>query len=273
MKIVYFVNGTTLYSENENPTEIPDDVLPDDLDMIQIVNYGDNIKTLTLPDTLPPNLRQIDLINVGLLHLPTLPPTLKTLDISDNPKLDPNSIYLPDGLSTFICTNNNWTHLPILPRSLRDLACRGNKLEKMPRIPYYCVIDMRLKGFKGLNDNRVTLKIYNDIARHYGLVERTLETFPTEDEYYAVLDLDAGKEVVRATDLGMIFLDLGLSPLVVAEIAAWDRNRKTDLPTISAFDAAQLNGLMESLNTSRRRKKSLQRPFKLSSKGQSSKKT
>uniref|UniRef100_A0A6C0JR98 Leucine-rich repeat domain-containing protein n=1 Tax=viral metagenome TaxID=1070528 RepID=A0A6C0JR98_9ZZZZ len=282
MKIIYFSGNEVLYSENDEPTEIPKDMLLDELDAIKIFNRTNNTnpKTLILPEHLPLNLKELELTNVGLISLPILPSTLVILDISYNPKLNPDDIILPDGLESFTCTNNKWTHVPALPRSLRFLDCQGNKLEKIPRIPYNCNLDIRLKGFKGLTDDEVKLKIYNDIVKHYGLGERTMATYPTEDEYYAVLDLDAGKEVARATDLGMIFLDLGLAPLVASEIAAWDRNRKTDLPTISAFDAAQLNGLMESLNTSRkgiisRRRRpwtKTQQLFKLSSKGQTTKK-
>jgi len=98
----------------------------------------------------------LDLSNLGLTELPTLPEGLRILYCSNNrldklPDTLPNSIRLincsynqlttlpetlPASLVYLSCSYNRLTHLPdTLPKGLLELYCNNNQITKMPELP------------------------------------------------------------------------------------------------------------------------------------------
>jgi Leucine-rich repeat (LRR) protein len=77
--------------------------------------------------------KPLDLTNLKLTSLPTLPNNLKELNCSNN-KLT-NLLTLPDKLIYLNCTYNQLTSLPTLPHTLETLWCFNNKLLSLPNLP------------------------------------------------------------------------------------------------------------------------------------------
>ena len=80
------------------------------------------------------SLTSFGCINTDLRVLPTLPPTLKYLNIPRNrltslPKL-------PEGLLRLSCGSNSLVELPEIPSSLNVLWCNDNKLTSLPELPH-----------------------------------------------------------------------------------------------------------------------------------------
>jgi hypothetical protein len=77
--------------------------------------------------------RGLDVNNMGLTELPSLPPNLLVLYCARN-KLT-RLPDLPSGLQKLSCSYNQLTTLPKLPNGLMELYCNGNKLTRLPILP------------------------------------------------------------------------------------------------------------------------------------------
>jgi len=80
----------------------------------------------------------LDLSNLNLIKLPSLPSRLKELYCNYNQltKLP----ELPQGLEVLGCQCNQLTELPSLPSSLKSLYCYDNQLIKLPPLPPNLII-------------------------------------------------------------------------------------------------------------------------------------
>jgi Leucine-rich repeat (LRR) protein len=103
--------------------------------------------------TLPNNLKHLYCYKNKLVSLPTLPESLETLECWEN-KLDilpilPTKLKylnfsfnniskipeLPDSLESLACNNNNISEISKLPSLLQVLVCNNNTLETLPELP------------------------------------------------------------------------------------------------------------------------------------------
>lgn len=75
----------------------------------------------------------INVSNMGLTSLPTLPSTLTKLNCSGNQLT--SLPVLPSTLTQLDCSFNEITSLPELPSTLTKLDCSGNQLTTLPRLP------------------------------------------------------------------------------------------------------------------------------------------
>ena len=133
------------------PVESP--VLPELPSTLQVLFIGTSGLS-TLPDPLPPCLKQLSLWKTSVTTLPPLPSTLEHLSIDQSPisvipPLPPSLLYLsckytnvsvipalPTGLLRLECDSNpQITHLPRLPPSLKGLWCRGTNVTDLPSLP------------------------------------------------------------------------------------------------------------------------------------------
>ena len=124
--------------------------LPSSLDTL-IMN---SCFTITSYPTLPPSLKYLDIGSNNLSTYPTLPSSLKYFVISNNniSSLNPlpsgltyldcgNNVMtalpasLPSGLTYLACDRNQITSLPSLPSGLNTLACQVNSLTTLPTLP------------------------------------------------------------------------------------------------------------------------------------------
>jgi len=76
---------------------------------------------------------ELNLSNLELTELPSLPFNLKWLNCSNN-QLTSLSL-LPSTLIILNCNNNQLTSLPPLQQSLKSLYCSSNQLTKLPELP------------------------------------------------------------------------------------------------------------------------------------------
>jgi len=95
---------------------------------LDISNMG-----LTTMPTLPPGLIFLNCSNNRLTSLGTLPPTLTELDCSNNQLVTLPT--LPSTLTHLCCSNDQLTTLPTLPSMLTWLACNCNQLTTLPILP------------------------------------------------------------------------------------------------------------------------------------------
>jgi len=88
---------------------------------------------LTELSTLPPTLVTLDCSENRLTELPTLPPTLVELNCKQNwIKRLPT---LPSTLIELDCGYNPISVLPALPPTLENLDCSNNALDRLPKLP------------------------------------------------------------------------------------------------------------------------------------------
>jgi hypothetical protein len=104
------------------------------------VTRGDIEKDLDLSDlglrqlpSLPDTIQSFICSSNKLTSLPTLPANLKLLDCSSN-KLTSLPV-LPNSIEVLLCDANKLTSLPILPNDLKELMCDNNKLKSLPNLP------------------------------------------------------------------------------------------------------------------------------------------
>jgi hypothetical protein len=94
-------------------------------------NRGGDYETLP---SLPPTLREIQIVNTSIRELPSLPPSLTKLvlehtDIRELPSL-------PASLTHLRCLQNrHLTKLPVLPSGLQELIVIESPLEELPIVP------------------------------------------------------------------------------------------------------------------------------------------
>lgn len=136
MDTIYYVNNTQFQNELNN--------IADETDYINVVKIRmDNTSTNTsticeLPSDIFlrfKNLRVLELKGSlqKLINLPSLPPSLKFLNCSNNKLTQLPELHF--GLTSLICTNNELSYLPKLPESLEQLHCYENNLTSLPELP------------------------------------------------------------------------------------------------------------------------------------------
>uniref|UniRef100_A0A6C0JRE2 Leucine-rich repeat domain-containing protein n=1 Tax=viral metagenome TaxID=1070528 RepID=A0A6C0JRE2_9ZZZZ len=264
------------------PKEWPENLKIINIDHCKILNKGGLGISFYLPK-LPSGLKTFIFSDSGLNDFfLTFPDGLEMLDISDNPGLE-LSFDFPNSLKYLYVQNNNWDikKLLPLPPNLIDLKWRGNDfddIKTMPIFPYTlkCIDYIPTIGhqstFMRYNIDDIKVAAYNKIAEINDIA--TIDSIDdiSEEDYNKIIAFDTRKEISRATDIGFLLISNGIPPLVAAEIASWDRNRIADTPTISAFDVAQINGLMENLQQTMNYVKRKPTLHKLQSKAQQSKK-
>ena len=91
-----------------------------------------NLNLTSLP-TLPDNLKKLNCTKNNLTTLPKLPITLTSLFCFSNELTILPS--LPNGLLILFCTHNKLTRLPSLPNGLGILYCSNNELTRLPKLP------------------------------------------------------------------------------------------------------------------------------------------
>jgi len=129
--------------------------LPDSITEISIHHYLDknaqfpdlsrfyNLRVLqfqynnftTLP-SLPATLRRIEILyNPGLVSIPELPPNIQTLSILCNKKLTHIGAFPPTLTELYCSENDALAQLPALPQTLTHMFCSRNCLTDIPALP------------------------------------------------------------------------------------------------------------------------------------------
>ena len=101
------------------------------------VSIGLDLSELNLNElpTLPPNLQILDCNNNNLTSLPDLPPNLQILNCNNN-NLTSLPDNLPNTLKKLYCKYNEIKELPLnLPLNLQRLNCAFNKITSLPDLP------------------------------------------------------------------------------------------------------------------------------------------
>jgi hypothetical protein len=135
--------------------------LPDNIKFIDVSNKG----ITYLPDlTRFKNLKTLSCFHNKLKSLPTLPENLKYLSCFNN-KLTclPD---LPENLETLFCDNNKLTWLPELPKKIYQLHCDSNQLTRLPALPeklkFLCCYNNQLTYLPVLPNNLFSLNCHKN---------------------------------------------------------------------------------------------------------------
>ena len=123
--------------ENQKYKSIKNHILPNSLDVLDIINNN----VTHLPDILPNNLRVLYCSGNYLENLSNikLPNSLEKFQCNgcicgkpdDDLSTDISKLILPNSLKDFSCDSNDLIKLPILPDSLEIFSCCYNKIDKL----------------------------------------------------------------------------------------------------------------------------------------------
>lgn len=126
----------------------------------------------SLPDQLPPGLKELDCDLSPISALPPLPQTLEVLHCGQT--LLTSLPDLPPRLDTLLCDETPLSALPPLPASLTKLACEETRITSLPELP------AGLQYLRcGTNPNLTSLPTLPDSLDHLDCSETSVQSLPS----------------------------------------------------------------------------------------------